>query len=92
MVTVITPSRDTDIVVLLIALLWQYRDRVYVVDGTGEGEKRYGLWELHVDNEEEAEALLGFHAFTGYYSSGGLFRFMIRGYIGTRILIFMAHL
>ena len=68
MVTIITPSKDTDITVLLISQLWEFRQQVFVVDGTGDGEKRYGLWEVDVGSKEEADALLGLHAFTGHYT------------------------
>ena len=69
-ITLRLPSGDTDIVVLTVALLYEFQNRVLIDVGSGDNEKVMQL--SNIDNEKYlVYALIGFHAFTGndYISS-----------------------
>ena len=64
-VTIRSPSGDTDILVLMIGILYSFRDRVILDDFHGtKGRKSYRLSDIELD-DEIVESLIGFHAFTG---------------------------
>ena len=64
-VTIRSPSGDTDILVLMIGILYSFRDRVILDDFHGtKGRKSYRLGDIELD-DEIVESLIGFHAFTG---------------------------
>lgn len=64
-VTIRSPSGDTDILVLMIGILYSFRDRVILDDYHGtKGRKSYRLGDIELD-DEIIESLIGFHAFTG---------------------------
>ena len=69
-VTLRSPSGDTDIVILAMTLLHEFNDRVILDDGSGKNRKLISLKEISIE-EEIIEALIGFHAYTGndYVSS-----------------------
>ena len=69
-VTLRSPSGDTDIVVLSVALLYEFRNRVILDDGSGDNRKIVRLSSLDIE-KDLLDALVGFHAFTGndYVSS-----------------------
>ncbi|KAG1656355.1 hypothetical protein GQR58_024005 [Nymphon striatum] len=67
-VVIPSPSGDTDILVLAVALLDSYR--VYL--DYGKGKLRRGFWLNSISMDDQLKrALIGFHAFTGndYVSS-----------------------
>ena len=69
-ITLLSPSGDTNIVVLTIALLYEFRNRVLIDDGSGDN--RMVMWLSNIDiGKDLVDALKGFHAFTGndYISS-----------------------
>ena len=69
-ITLRSPSGDTDIVALTIALLYEFRNRVLTDDGSGDN--RMVMWLSNIDiGKDLVDALKGFHAFTGndYISS-----------------------
>ena len=64
-VTIRSPSGDTDIVILMIGLLYQYKDRVILDDFHGAAKRKsYKLSDIELD-DDIVESLIGFHAFTG---------------------------
>ena len=65
-----SPSGDTDIIVLAIALLDLQKERVTIIDGRGENRKIFKLSSVEIE-DDFIDCLLGFHAFTGndYVSS-----------------------
>ena len=64
LITLRSPSGDTDIVVRTIVLLYEFRNRVLIDDGSGENRKVMQL--SNIDTEIDlVDALIGFHAFTG---------------------------
>ena len=69
-ITLHSPSRDTDIVVLTFALLYEFRNRVLIDGGSGDNRKVMRLSNIDIE-KDLADALIGFHAFTGndYISS-----------------------
>ena len=69
-ITLRSPSGDTDIVVLPVALLYEFRNRVLIDDGSGENRKVMRLSNIDIEIDL-VDALIGFHAFTGndYISS-----------------------
>ena len=65
-----SPSGDTDILVLATSLLYEYRSKVNIDNGSGKNRKL--IWFGGLDLEpKRCEALIGLHAFTGndYISS-----------------------
>ena len=73
-VTIRSPSGDTDIVVLLIVHLHQYGDRVVLDDFHGqEGRKSYRLSDLELE-DSVITSLIGLHAFTGNDFVSSFFR------------------
>ena len=72
-VTIRSPSGDTDIVVLMIGLLHKYRERVLLDDFHGDKRKTYRLSDIDLE-DELIDALIGFHAFTGNDFTSSFFR------------------
>ena len=67
-----SPSGDTDIMVLALALIAD-QDKVYM--DYGSGKRRKGTWLKDITlNEDERKALIGFHSFTGNDYVPALFR------------------
>ena len=69
-VTLRSPSGDTDIVVLAVALLNEFSNRVLLDDGSGKHRTFLRLSDIDME-EDLVDAIVGFHAFTGndYVSS-----------------------
>ena len=69
-VTIHSPSGDTDVIVLALVLLHEFRENVYVIDGNGRNRKLLRLADVRLE-DEIVQALIGFHSFTGndYISS-----------------------
>ena len=69
-VSIYSPSGDTDIIVLALAHLQEYKQRVYLIDGHGQFKRTMKLIDFNIETEI-LESLIGFHAFTGndYISS-----------------------
>ena len=69
-VTLRSLSRDTDKVVLSVALLYEFRNRVLVDGGSGDNRKFMQLSNIEI-KKDLVDTLIGFHAFTGndYISS-----------------------
>ena len=65
-----SPSGDTDIVVLSVALLYGFCNRVIIDDGSGDNRKIMRTSSIDIE-KDLAQTLGGFHAFTGsdYISS-----------------------
>ena len=65
-----SPSRDADIIVLCVSLLYTYKERVFMDNSTGKSMKLIWLGGINLSHEK-CKALLGMHAFTGndYFSS-----------------------
>ena len=63
-VYIYSPSADTDVVVLCVALLHDEKTRVHIIDGSGKRSRVYKLSDITVD-EEVSNALIGLYAFTG---------------------------
>ena len=65
-----SPSGDADIIVLCVSLLYTYKERVFIDNGTGKSRKLIWLGGINLSHEK-CKALLGMHAFTGngYFSS-----------------------
>ena len=71
--TLRSPSGDTDILVLAVSLLHQFKDRVYLDNGIGSN--RRVIWLGSIDfSEQRRKALIGFHAFTGNDYTPDFFR------------------
>ena len=66
-----SPSADTDILVLCIALI-QTPERVYYDSGVGKNRQSICLNDYRVPPDER-EALIGFHAVTGNYYTSAFF-------------------
>ena len=62
-------SGDTDITVLAVGLLYEFKDRVFLDYGSGKNRKGCWLSNIKMSTSERA-ALISFHAFTGndYFS------------------------
>ena len=69
-VVIRSPSGDTDIVVLTIAHLMDFKEKVYLDSGRADARRLIPLGSVELA-EQHINALLGFHAFTGndYVSS-----------------------
>ena len=65
-----SPSGDTDILVLTIVHLYNYKEKIHLDNGTGVIRSRFLLGVLQL-KDEILNALIGFHSFTGndYVSS-----------------------
>ena len=64
-ITIISPSGDTDIIVLVIAHLWEYKERVAIVNGSGKNRNVYKLGDVEIEGDIRS-TIIGLHAFTGY--------------------------
>lgn len=74
MVTIRSPSGDTDIVVLAVAHLYPHAHRIVLDDFHGNGQRKwYPLSKVDLD-EDIIDALIGFHAFTGNDFVSSFFR------------------
>ena len=67
-----SPSGDTDILVIAIALLNQ-NSRVFVDTGNGDNRKKVWLDSITLTNRQQ-NALIGFHSFTGNDYVSAFFR------------------
>ena len=69
-VTLRSPSGDTDILLLAVVLLRQFKERIAFDDGNGKNRKVFRLSSLEIE-DDVVQSLIGFHAFTGndYVSS-----------------------
>ena len=65
-----SPSGDTDILVLIISLLYEFKNRIVIDNGVGNSRKLTWLGSIDFSSSR-LNSLLGFHAFTGndYVSS-----------------------
>jgi len=72
-VTLYSPSGDTGVVVLAIALLKLYNERVTIIDGHGQYKKSFQLNQVDLDGTV-VNALIGFHAFSGNDFVSSFFR------------------
>ena len=59
-----SPSGDADIIVLCVSLLYTYKERVFIDNGTGKSRKLIWLGGINLSHEK-FKALIGMHAFTG---------------------------
>ena len=59
-----SPSGDADIIVLCVSLLYTYKERVFIDNGTGKSRKLIWLGGINLSHEK-CKALPGIHAFTG---------------------------
>lgn len=66
-------SGDTDIIVIAVALLRPYRERVFIESGSGKNKHRFWLKDISVTNEQ-ATAIIGMHAFSGNDFVSSFFR------------------
>ena len=66
------PSGDTDITVLHIALLQEFKDRVFIIGGRDANKEQYRLNDSDTASGS-ASALLGFHASMGYGYPAGIY-------------------
>ena len=69
-VLLISPSGDTDILILIVSLLHDFKERIVLDNGSGNSQKL--IWMGTVEfSSNRRESLLGFHVFTGndYVSS-----------------------
>ena len=72
-ITLRSPSGDTDIVALTVTLLYEFQNIVLIDDGSGDNGKVMQL--SNIDNEKHlVYALIGFHAFTGNDHISSFFR------------------
>ena len=73
-VTIRSPSGDTDIIILMISLLHRYGERVIVDDFHGDGKRKsYRLNDIELE-DDIIDSLIGFHAFTGNDFVSSFFR------------------
>jgi len=72
-VTIYSPSGDTDVIVLAIALLKPFNERVYIMDGHGQHKRNFELSSIDVE-DTLIQALIGFHALTGNDFVSSFFR------------------
>ena len=72
-VTIRSPSGDTDIVIIAIAVLNIFKGRVVLDDGHGKSQKQVSLSDINLP-EEIITALIGFHSFTGNDYTSSFFR------------------
>ena len=63
-VVIRSPSGDTDIYILIVALLSDFKDRIIFDDNSGDNRKEICLKDIDID-KEISDALIGFHSFTG---------------------------
>jgi hypothetical protein len=73
-VTIRSPSGDTDIIVLIAALLQSYKQRVVIDDFHGDGRKSYRLSDIEHLEPEIIDSLIGLHAFTGNDFASSFFK------------------
>ena len=62
-ITLRSPSGDADIVALTVALLYGFRNRVLVDDGSGDNREVTRLRNVNIE-KDLVDALIGFHTFT----------------------------
>lgn len=68
-----SPSGDTDIIVLAVALLFEFNKRVSIDNGTGK--ERKVIWLGNIDlSQERSSSLIGLHAFTGNDYASSFFK------------------
>ena len=67
-----SPSRDTEIMVLALALIDDLV-KVYFGKGNGKCRKPMCLCAVGMQDEEQKKALVGFHSFTGNYYIPAIF-------------------
>ena len=72
-VTIRSPSGDTDIVVLAVSCLQKYKDRVLLDDFHGVKRITFTLSSINLD-DDIIDSLIGFHAFTGNDFTSSFFR------------------
>ena len=58
-----SPPGDVDIIVLCVSLLFTYKERFFIDNGTGKSRKLIWLGGINLSHEK-CKALLGMHAFT----------------------------
>ena len=65
-----SPSGDTDIIVLVVSLLYDYKDRVIIDNGSGKERKSIWIGGIEL-SQHRCHSLIGLHSFTGndYVSS-----------------------
>ena len=66
-------SGDTDIIVLAVALLQEYKERIVFDDGSGKSRRRVKMAEIDLD-DEVIDALIGLDAFSGNDFCSSFFR------------------
>ena len=62
-ITLRSPSGDTDIVVLTVALLYEFRNRVLIDDGSGDSRNVMQISNIDIE-KDLVGALIGFHSLT----------------------------
>ena len=72
-ITLGSPSGDTDIVVLTFALIYEFQNRVLLDDSSGDNRKVMQLSNMDME-KDFVVVLIGFHAFTGNYYISSFFR------------------
>ena len=68
-----SPSGDTDILILVGSLLYDYKERIVLDNGVGNSRKLIWLGSIDISSSTR-NSLLGFHAFTGNDYVSSLFR------------------
>ena len=63
-ITLHSPSGDTDKVVLTVALLYEFRNRILIDDGSWDNRTVMQLSNIDIE-KDLVDALIGFHGFTG---------------------------
>ena len=66
-------SGDTDIIILAISLLQDYKDRIIFDDGNGKNRRQVKMSDIDLDTEV-INALIGFLSFTGNDYCSSFFR------------------
>ena len=68
-----SPSGDTDILILVVSLLYDYKERIVLDNGVGNSRKLIWLGNIDISRSTR-NSLLGFHAFTGNDYVSSLFK------------------
>ena len=71
--TICSPSGDTDIIVMAVTILNNFKERVSLIDGHGKDRKYIELSEIELE-EPILSSLIGFHALTGNDFVSSFFR------------------
>ena len=72
-ITIYSPSGDTDVIVLAIALLRPFSDRVFIIDSHGQNRRYFIIRNIDIE-DTLIQSLIGFHALTGNDFVSSFFR------------------